>query len=155
MRCVIRSHSEERTRAIGEAIGAALRAGDVVALDGELGAGKTRLVGGILKGMGGSEGQVRSPTFTLMQEYECASGPGLVHIDAYRLGGEEDLASLGWEESLTDSAVVIEWSELVGSALPQERLVVRIEHVDVSERIITLDGSADWARRLEGVESAR
>ena len=100
---------ETATAALGARIGAALTAGDVVALSGELGAGKTALARAILRARG-VEGHVPSPTFTLVQAYET---PGLVvhHFDLYRIEDESELGELGLEEALEDGALLIEWPE--------------------------------------------
>lgn len=115
---------EEGTVALGRAVGRLLRAGDVVALEGELGAGKTRFVRGVCEGMGLDPSQVSSPTFVLVNEYaERAAGAArsadvvpLRHVDAYRLhGGAEELESIGWDRVVDGSAaVVIEWASRVG-----------------------------------------
>lgn len=120
------SHNEAETLAIGRAIGALLRPGDVVAIDGPLGAGKTRLVRGIALGLGIDGSAVSSPTFVVVNEYErpCTEPAGhrgaeaaprrLFHVDAYRLSSAEDLDSLGWDrvrDPSSDAAVAIEWAE--------------------------------------------
>lgn len=105
---VLRSHSDQETRAIGRRIGAELRAGDCLALRGEMGAGKTVTAQGIVQGAGGGE-DVRSPTFLLHAIY-----PGRVtvhHLDLYRLGAGIDLRTLGVDEALLEGAVIVEWPE--------------------------------------------
>lgn len=105
---VLRSHSDDETRAIGRGIGAGLRAGDCLALRGEMGAGKTVTAQGIVLGAGGGE-DVRSPTFLLHAIY-----PGRVtvhHLDLYRMSAGVDLRSLGVDEALLEGAVIVEWPE--------------------------------------------
>jgi len=105
---VLRSQSDEETRAIGQRIGAGLRPGDCLALRGEMGAGKTVTAQGIVEGAGGGE-DVRSPTFLLHAIY-----PGRVtvhHLDLYRLPAGVDLLSLGIDEALLDGAVIVEWPD--------------------------------------------
>ena len=105
-----------------------------VALYGDLGAGKTALVRGMGAEVGTSE--VRSPTFTIVHEYE--TNPRLIHFDAYRLGDAEELFAIGFEEYLAQDAIlVLEWAERVPEALPEERLE------------ISLSGSGDEPRMLE------
>jgi len=137
------TRSDEETEALGLALGRRLRAGDVVALFGELGAGKTRLIRGIAEGLGHDPSVVQSPTFVLAHEYRDRAAPGeklvsaptpLVHVDAYRLSGAEELESLGWDALATDEAVVvIEWAERVLNALSAKRIEVWIEHAEQGE----------------------
>jgi tRNA threonylcarbamoyladenosine biosynthesis protein TsaE len=117
------THSEQETSAAGEQFAARLRAGDVVLLSGDLGAGKTAFVRGIARGLGAPDDEVTSPTFTLMQEYRGRLT--LVHVDLYRLAPEE-VGGLGLEESTDDPAVIaIEWAERWSDA-PSEAWTVRI-----------------------------
>ena len=155
------SRTERETIALGEALGARLKPGDVVALFGELGAGKTRLVRGIAAGMGIDAAAVSSPTYVLVQEYAPVEGDGplLVHLDAYRLSSADWLASIGWD-SLRDSAavVVIEWADRVAAALPTEALAITIEHAehgrDAGSRRVLISGDSSWDERLRGLESS-
>lgn len=104
------THAPAETEALGRRLAAALRRGDVLALDGELGAGKTCLVRGIAAGLGADPLAVRSPTFVLHQVYR---GRDLVlhHLDCYRLGAGADLRRLGLEDLVEDGAVAVEWAE--------------------------------------------
>jgi tRNA threonylcarbamoyladenosine biosynthesis protein TsaE len=170
---------EEGTVALGRAVGRLLRAGDVVALEGELGAGKTRFVRGVCEGMGLDPSQVSSPTFVLVNEYavRAAGAPSgvdvvpLRHVDAYRLrGGAEELESIGWDRVVDGSAaVVIEWASRLGAGFDAEPSLarVRIERGDVEgdgagglthledeaegrgERSLTIDVPDAWASRPE------
>ena len=136
-----RTTSEEQTIALGLALADDLRPGDIVAIDGELGAGKTRLVRGIAMGFGVTSGAIRSPTYALAHEYAARAGrPRLVHVDAYRLTSAEDLDSIGWD-ALTgpDAVVVVEWAERIAAALPRERFAIRIDHESEAHRVITID----------------
>ena len=126
--------TEQETEALGRRLVRALPVPSFVALYGDLGAGKTALV----RGMGGEVGtsEVRSPTFTIVHEYETS--PRLIHFDAYRLGDAEELFAIGFEEYLAQDAIlVLEWAERVPEALPNERLE------------IFLSGSGDEPRTLE------
>lgn len=141
------TNSEEETIALGERLGRTLRAGDVVSLEGELGAGKTRLVQGIARGLGLSTARVNSPTFVLVNMYAgLKDGGALVHVDAYRLGGAEELPALGWDR-LTDGSniVVIEWASRIEAALPRDRIEVGIEHAGAERRAFALRLPADRA----------
>ena len=125
--CYADSRSAEETRALGEQLGRALAAGDVVALEGPLGAGKTCLVQGIARGLGiDPDTPVTSPTFTLVGEY-----PGRVplrHADFYRVESVSRLEDAGFDDLLDGRGVlVVEWPERVPEALPADRLLIRIE----------------------------
>ena len=142
------SHNESETQAIGRAIGLAGRAGDVVGLVGELGAGKTRLVKGIAAGLGVGEGQkVRSPTFVLIREH--AGRLRLFHVDAYRLCGAAELDSLGFEEILSQGGLtVVEWADHVKDALPADRLTLHLIITGLRSRQISLSCGAGRSRAL-------
>ena len=132
------SQSESQTHALGRAIGLAARAGDVVGLVGELGAGKTCLTKGVAAGLAVVEqGQVRSPTFVLIREH--AGRLRLFHVDAYRLSGAEELASLGFEEVLSQGGLtVVEWADHVSDALPADRLSLHLNITGPNSRRISL-----------------
>lgn len=120
----VRTASADETEALGRALGALLGPGDVVALSGDLGAGKTVMVRGIAAGTG-STARVMSPTFTLIREY---AGPvPLYHADLYRIDAPAQLADLGLEELFDrEGIMVIEWAERAGDALPLEHLWIAI-----------------------------
>ena len=133
------TNSEQETIDLAIEFAATLLANDVVLLDGELGAGKTCFVRGLCEGLGGDPTQVNSPTFVIMQEYEVDGGIRLVHIDAYRLSGTEELDTIGWDELLCDPNVIIaiEWPSKIAGAIPEHAVTVEIEHVDINTREIT------------------
>jgi len=119
------SRSPAATRAIGARLGAAARPGDVIALGGPLGAGKTELARGIARGLGVTE-PVASPTFILVAEH--AGRVPLFHVDCYRLTGARDALAAGiLDERAADGVTVIEWAERLGAALPAGRLDVAID----------------------------
>lgn len=129
----ILSSSEEETSAVGERLSASLRAGDVILLYGELGAGKTAFVRGLARGLGASEDDVSSPTFTLIQEY--AGRLTLYHVDLYRLEPQE-IPDLGLEELvLGDGVVAIEWADR-WPGRPDDVVEVTIEHAGDDARSI-------------------
>ena len=143
--------SVDQTMAVGRALGAVLDRGDVVALIGPLGAGKTQLVRGIAAGLGADARQVASPTYVLMQEY--VGRATLVHIDAYRLQGLSDVESIGWSaELLADSVTVIEWADRIAGELPDDCLTIVLEHVDAEHRQITFEITDTWRERLQRVQ---
>ncbi|WP_287005257.1 MULTISPECIES: tRNA (adenosine(37)-N6)-threonylcarbamoyltransferase complex ATPase subunit type 1 TsaE [Gordonia] len=115
------------TEALGAELAHGLSAGDVVILDGPLGAGKTALARGIAAGLD-VVGRVSSPTFIIAREHKPGSPdrPGMVHVDAYRLGGLDELDALDLDTDLTDAVVVVEWGEGVAERLADRHLLVRL-----------------------------
>lgn len=131
----IMTHSPEETERTGEALAKTLCSGAVVALYGELGAGKTAFVRGMARGLGSSD-RVTSPTFTIVNEYGGALE--LFHFDMYRLGGSEELFDIGWEDYLARGGVcVVEWSENVSDAFDGSEIRVRIDKLSDTDRKIT------------------
>ncbi len=117
----------EATRAFGRALAAVLRAGDLVILTGDLGAGKTTLTQGIGAGLG-VRGQVASPTFIVAREHpSVVGGPALVHVDAYRLGSLDEVDALDLDSSLDESVTVVEWGSGLVEALAGDRLEIVLE----------------------------
>jgi tRNA threonylcarbamoyladenosine biosynthesis protein TsaE len=117
----------ESMRRIGAALAGRLRAGDVVVLSGELGAGKTTFTQGLGAGLG-VRGEVTSPTFVISRIHpSLGSGPPLVHVDAYRLGGVAELDDLDLDTSLDEAVTVVEWGEGIAEGLADDRVEVRIE----------------------------
>lgn len=126
----LETHGEDETINLAKRLGTQLMPGDVVALVGELGAGKTRFVRGLAMGLGLDAAQVNSPTFVLVNVYTDRDGATrLFHLDAYRLSSADELAELGWDQIFDDSAVVaIEWAERVKRDLPDSCIDILIEH---------------------------
>mgnify|MGYP002564309085 CR=1 FL=1 len=136
----ITTHSADETQALGKKLAESLRPGDVIAYFGDLGAGKTAFTRGIAEGLGVSE-QVTSPTYTIVNEYLSGRLP-LFHFDMYRLGSEEELFDIGWEDYLARGGVcAVEWSENVSGAM-EDAITVRIEKTSDEGRKITIEGSA-------------
>ena len=135
------SRSEKETEAIGEKFAAHLAGGAVVAMYGDLGAGKTAFVRGMARGMG-LACRVSSPTFTIVNEYEGERE--LIHFDMYRLESSDELFEIGWEDYLARGAVcAVEWSEKVEDAFFGDEIVVRIDKLGDNERRITIGEVVD------------
>ena len=130
------SKSEAETEAAGEQFAKTLPDGAVVALYGDLGAGKTAFVRGMARGLG-IDARVSSPTFTIVNEYLGARE--LYHFDMYRLGSSDELFDIGWEDYLSRGGIcAVEWSENVEDAFEGDQVCVRIEKTGDSERLITI-----------------
>ena len=136
------SHSVADTEAVASDLARTLRGGEVLALYGDLGAGKTQFVRGLVRGLNGNPHTVSSPTFVLLNVYD--SGRLVVfHLDAYRVRGAEDFESIGFAELLDQGGVVVvEWAERVEPLLPTERINVRITTTDRASRMIQIDTPA-------------
>ena len=134
------TQSEEETEALGRRLGEKLTPGALVAYTGDLGAGKTAFTRGLAQGLGVTE-RVTSPTFNIVNEYEGGRLP-LFHFDLYRLGGEDELFDIGWEDYLARGGVcAVEWSERIDSALPPDAVTVSIARGENdNDRIITVTG---------------
>jgi tRNA threonylcarbamoyladenosine biosynthesis protein TsaE len=133
------SHTPEQTRRLGVRLGELLKPGDVVLLDGDLGAGKTTFAQGIARGWG-SLAPVTSPTFVLINEYRRADEACLFHFDAFRLEAPAEAAGIGLHEILEQGGpVMIEWPDRVRPMLPPEGLWVRLRWVDDSRRALQLE----------------
>ena len=130
------------TERLGRELGARLRAGDLVVLSGPLGAGKTVLARGIGAGLGVS-GPVTSPTFVIAREHPAGPrGVPLVHVDAYRLDGLDELDDLDLDTDLLDAAVVVEWGEGLAERLAEQHLLLRLDLREDDVRVATLHGPA-------------
>ena len=158
----IDTRDTEETVTVGKAVGQCCMRGDIIALEGELGAGKTQFVRGLAEGMGLDARQVNSPTFVLVQEYEPAEKAAengvrphtlvLVHIDAYRIKSEDDLVSIGWhgegDELREDAVVAVEWASLIEPALGSDLLWVTITH-EQDGRSIALAPRGTWQDKIQ------
>jgi tRNA threonylcarbamoyladenosine biosynthesis protein TsaE len=130
-------NSVEAAQAFGEGWAAKLVGGEILALHGVLGAGKTQLAKGLARGLG-YRGDVTSPTFTIVHEYRGGRLP-MYHIDLYRIHSEKDAIDIGLEEYLPgDGVTVIEWPERIESLLPLETQHWQLEVVSLTERVIRL-----------------
>jgi tRNA threonylcarbamoyladenosine biosynthesis protein TsaE len=129
------THSVEETEAVAARLAERLRGGECIALDGDLGAGKTQFVRGLVRGLGGHVRAVSSPTYVLLNVYESGR-LSVYHLDAYRVGSE-DLEGIGFGELLEQNGVVVvEWAERVRDLLPPGTIRVRIEPIGKRERRI-------------------
>jgi tRNA threonylcarbamoyladenosine biosynthesis protein TsaE len=145
------------TFALGERLGGVLRAGDLVVLTGPLGAGKTALTQGIGAGLG-VRGTIVSPTFVIARVHRSlASGPPLVHVDAYRLGSLDEVDDLDLDVEVADSVIVVEWGAGLVEQLAESYLLVEISRSDTSDersaRLVPHGG--DWAARVAAVAAGR
>ncbi len=135
---IIETHSEEETEALGERLGKCLPSGSVLALYGDLGAGKTALVRGLARGLGITE-SVSSPTFTIVNEYP--GHPALFHFDLYRLHDARELYDIGWEDYLDREGIcVTEWSENAEAAFPEDTVRAYFERLGENHRRIRVEG---------------
>ena len=146
--------SLERTEAFGKILGEIVEPGDIITLEGPLGAGKTTLTQAIARGLGvDPRVYVTSPTFSLLHEYQGRIP--LYHMDLYRLTGEEDIESLGFSEYIYGNGLtVIEWSERLGSLMPPERLHVALSISGEISRTAGLTGHGDiWQKKVADIIS--
>jgi len=132
------SRSPEQTQRLGARLGALLQGGDVIGMEGTLGAGKTCLAQGIGRGWGASQTLI-SPTFVLVREYARANEPTrLYHVDLYRISGAEEALGLGVDEFLGDAHAIciVEWAERARSLMPPEHLWIRLDFTDQTRRAL-------------------
>lgn len=138
----------EATERLAARLAPLLRAGDTVALHGELGTGKTTLARGLIRALCGAGEEVPSPTFTLVQTYERDPAP-VWHFDLYRIENPEEIEELGLSEALAEGITLIEWPERLGRALPADALSVTLAFAAGEEaREARLEGGGDWPSRL-------
>ncbi|MGI6463203.1 MAG: tRNA (adenosine(37)-N6)-threonylcarbamoyltransferase complex ATPase subunit type 1 TsaE [Clostridiales bacterium] len=134
--------SEKETENLGRELAAKLGPQSIVALYGDLGAGKTAFVRGLARGLGIKK-KVLSPTFTIVNELS-ENGKTLIHFDMYRLSGSDELFDIGWEDYLQrDCIIAVEWSEIVDDIYTGEEIRIRIEKLGDNERRISFGGNID------------
>lgn len=136
---------EAGLREVGTRLASVLRPGDVVALSGDLGAGKTTLARAILQGLG-HVGDVPSPSFTLVQTYPDLPLP-VAHADLYRLESAAEAEPLALDDWLLDGALLLEWPERLGASIWPDRLLLRLEGAGGPDRRLTWDAPAAWEGR--------
>ena len=135
------TRSEDETAAVGRELAATLRAGDVLLLYGDLGAGKTAFVRGLAEGLGVSRDEVSSPTFTLIQEYR-GGRLTLFHVDLYRIEDPREFDELGLEEMAEDGVMAIEWAERLPGP-PRNAVRISLEHAGENERRIAISRESE------------
>ncbi|HTV90466.1 MAG TPA: tRNA (adenosine(37)-N6)-threonylcarbamoyltransferase complex ATPase subunit type 1 TsaE [Stellaceae bacterium] len=141
---------EKATEALAARLAAVARSGDVIALRGELGAGKTCFARAFIRARGGNEA-VPSPTFTLVQTYDLPDAR-VWHLDLYRLRAAEEAWELGIEEAFEDGISLIEWPERLGTLLPRRHLLLAFDFAATrGARRATLSGDGNWAARLAAI----
>jgi tRNA threonylcarbamoyladenosine biosynthesis protein TsaE len=151
MTFTVLSRSAADTAALAARLGSLLRAGDVVVLAGQLGAGKTVFAKGVARALGITE-PVVSPSFTIVREYDAPLP--LVHVDVYRLDRLQELHDLGFDDLVgADAVTVVEWGDLVGAVLPADRLEVRLEPGDGDDdRVVSIAAAGpSWAVRSDAL----
>ena len=128
--------------ALGHKIARTLSSDAIVAMDGPLGSGKTVLVRGMVQALGGNTAMVGSPTFSLVHEYPLGDGRRLLHMDCYRMSGQEDLESTGWFEFAGDkeSITVVEWADRISGALPSRTIRILAGHQAQDSRVFEIHG---------------
>lgn len=145
--------SEAATSSLAARLARLARSGDVLALRGELGSGKTSFARAFIRALGQGDEEVPSPTFTLVEIYELREGkPPVWHFDLFRLTKPEEVYELGFEEALVGGISLIEWPERLGPLLPRERLDLTLLPGTAPERrAARLAASPAWTSRLEGI----
>jgi tRNA threonylcarbamoyladenosine biosynthesis protein TsaE len=147
----------DATGALARQVAARVRPGDVIALTGDLGAGKSAFARAFINALPNPDGtpaaeHVPSPTFTLVQTYERLPAP-VWHFDLYRLGDPAEVVELGWDEALDGGIVLVEWPDRLGALAPSARLditlIVPAPDAPEDGRTAVLQGGGDWAGRLE------
>lgn len=138
------SHSEKETEELATSLATRLPAGSVVALRGDLGAGKTVFSRGFARGLGVAE-SVSSPTYTIVQEYALPRGGRLYHLDLYRISNESSALAFGVDEFLDDPEAwtLLEWPERIEGILPSGLITVCLRHVSAQERELKISGIPD------------
>lgn len=144
---VFASHSESETAAFGQCLAMLLSAGDVIALQGPLGAGKTRLVQSIAAALGCGRSFVVSPTFTLIHEYDGELP--VYHVDAYRLKNSDEFLDMGGGELLSgDGVCLIEWADRIGDLMPRDHLRIDIDVTGEQSRSFRMCASGPLSQRV-------
>jgi tRNA threonylcarbamoyladenosine biosynthesis protein TsaE len=144
----IRIEHEEDMRVLAVRLAQILKAGDMLALYGTLGAGKTVFARALVNAVSPVEEEVPSPTFTLVQVYD-AQVPAIWHFDLYRLEKQQDVLELGWDDARRGAVAVVEWPDRLGSLLPGDRLDINIDFVADSDtaREVTFTPHGKWVGR--------
>ena len=147
----VTSRSEAQTVDLAARLARGLDGGAVIGLEGDLGSGKTCFVRGLAAGLGLDSSAVCSPTFVIWRRYADSAPLTLVHVDAFRLAGPQELDSIGWDELLeeTGTVIAVEWASRIAEAMPRGRLDVVMAHVAENVRRIRLTAPRELARLWE------
>ena len=140
------------TQALAQRLAPLLRRGDVLALGGDLGAGKTTFAQFLLQALG-VEGDITSPTFTLVQVYETARFP-VYHFDWYRLKEPQEVEEIGFDEACAEGVTVVEWPEKAATYLPRDRLSLLFSLDQGGSRLVRIEATGQWVHRLEEMPNA-
>ena len=143
------SHSPEQTSRLGARLGSLLQPGDIICLNGEMGAGKTLFSQGIGRGWG-AEHRLTSPTYNLVHQHKRpADGARLYHMDCYRMRDDSEVDSIGFDDMLdSDAVMIIEWPSKIADALPDDHLWVEIGVHEVTRRNLMFEGRGERYRQL-------
>lgn len=139
--------NEDATAALAARLTDILGPGDMVALRGDLGAGKSALSRALIRAVTDPDAEVPSPTFTLVQTYETEIGP-IWHFDLYRLSGPDEVFELGWDEARNEALLLVEWPDRLGPLLPPDRLDITLNHDGPDARLAIVQGMGHWNARL-------
>jgi len=141
------SRSPEQTRRVGMRLGALMKPGDVICLEGDLGSGKTTLVQGLAAGWGSLDA-VSSPSFVIVNVYRRLDQLQLFHLDAYRLSGPAEAADLDLDNIFGTGSLVVEWADVIVDALPEECLWVNLRYVDDNQRDLVFSARGDHYQKM-------
>jgi tRNA threonylcarbamoyladenosine biosynthesis protein TsaE len=141
------SKSPQETRELGRKLGQLLRPGDLLGLQGDLGAGKTTLTQGIAEGWGSADA-VSSPTFVMVNLYRAKDGTPLYHMDAYRIESLPEAAQIGIDDMLAEGALILEWPERIEALLPKERIWMTLTHISENERQIEMIALGERSQKI-------
>ena len=149
MKLALELKDEKATESLGARLAELARPGDIFALSGPLGAGKSHLARAFVRALTTPEEEVPSPTFTLVQVYASAKGP-LYHFDLYRLEAADEAVELGIDDAFADGISLVEWPDRLGRLLPRRALQIELAAGPrSSERIASISGEDLWTRRWE------
>jgi len=144
---------ETATARLGRALAGRLRPGDMIALTGDLGAGKTALARAIVRTLTGNpDEEAPSPTFTLVQTYDAAAGFPVAHFDLYRLVHPDEVFDLAFDEAVAEGVALVEWPDRLGTLVPRDRLDLALEATGPTTRRATLTAHGAWRGRETGLD---
>lgn len=148
----IKLPDEASTEALAGRLAELAISGEQLALKGDLGTGKTVFARAFIRTLCGPETEVPSPTFTLLQTYDCADARQLFHFDLYRLEDPEEALELDIDDAFADGISLIEWPERLGALMPKDHLLVALSYGETKkQRTCTLTGTDNWTERLREV----